>query len=196
MRFGLFITTLFATLLLHAQTRFLKHHVKSGETIYTIATKYGADAKYLLMLNNLPDNVKLGSGDVVLIRELKPGEEPATEVKEFVEKSTYQPTKTTAATSEATTGNAEEIKTTKAVAKSTTTTATKIAVEKTTAPSTINYNGTGYEVSNSGVHVVEKGQTFYRISVIYGISVDKLKEMNGLSNTNISVGQKLKVPTR
>jgi LysM repeat protein len=41
--------------------------------------------------------------------------------------------------------------------------------------------------------VVEKGQTFYRIALIYGLTIDQLKALNNMSNTNIAVGQKLKV---
>lgn len=184
MKIRLFAAILLTTLILQAQTRFLKHKVKPGETIYTIASKYGADAKYLLMLNNFPDNIKLAGGDIVLIRELKPGEEPEKETKDFFEKSEYQPAKTATVTS--------EIK----PEKNLSTTAASKTAEASPTGSVIEYNGTGYSVSNTGIHVVEKGQTFYRISVIYGISVDKLKEMNGLTNTNISVGQKLKVPIR
>ena len=188
MKLTLLFSVLLSSTLLFSQTRFLKHTVLPGETIYTIASKYGTDAKFLLMLNNLPDNIRLSGGDVVLIRELKPGEEPAKETRSFIEKSEYQPVKTEVAKTE-----------TKAAASETTSAPhASSEVKKAAAASSevINYNGTGYSVTNSGVHTVEKGQTFYRISVIYGISVDKLKEMNGLTNTNISVGQKLKVPVR
>lgn len=183
MKLTLLFTVLLSSTLLFSQTRFLKHTVLPGETIYTIASKYGTDAKFLLMLNNLPDNIRLSGGDVVLIRELKPGEEPATEAKNFIEKSEYQPEKAEASKFE-----------NKTTYSSSSTKAMNSEAQK--ANNVINYNGTGYSISHNGTHTVEKGQTFYRISVIYGISVDKLKEMNGLTNTNISVGQQLKVPVR
>lgn len=53
--------------------------------------------------------------------------------------------------------------------------------------------GTKYNVSQSDYHVVAKGQTFYRIALIYGLTVQELQEINGLSNTTIEIGQKLKV---
>ncbi len=40
-------------------------------------------------------------------------------------------------------------------------------------------------------HVVEKGQTLYRLSKIYGKPVDYIKQVNGLSSNTISIGQKL-----
>lgn len=40
-------------------------------------------------------------------------------------------------------------------------------------------------------HVVEKGQTLYRLSKIYGKPVDYIKQVNGLTGNTISIGQKL-----
>ena len=42
-------------------------------------------------------------------------------------------------------------------------------------------------------HTVVKGETLYRISKMYGMTVDDLKALNGLSSNNVSLGQKLKV---
>lgn len=40
-------------------------------------------------------------------------------------------------------------------------------------------------------HIVEAGQTLYRISVIYGVPVEELKQWNGLTTNEIKIGQKL-----
>jgi len=40
-------------------------------------------------------------------------------------------------------------------------------------------------------HTVLKGQTLYRLSKMYGKSVDYIKQVNGLSSNTISIGQKL-----
>lgn len=42
-------------------------------------------------------------------------------------------------------------------------------------------------------HTVAKGETLYRISRQYGVTVQELKEWNNLSSNLISVGQKLRV---
>lgn len=42
-------------------------------------------------------------------------------------------------------------------------------------------------------HTVQKGETLYAISRIYGMSVDDLKKLNGLNSNAVSIGQKLKV---
>ena len=44
---------------------------------------------------------------------------------------------------------------------------------------------------NASYHVVLAGETLYRISVKYNISVDKLKQLNNLPDNTISVGQKI-----
>lgn len=38
-------------------------------------------------------------------------------------------------------------------------------------------------------HVVEKGETMYRISKMAGLTVDELKEINGLKTNDLSIGQ-------
>ena len=51
-------------------------------------------------------------------------------------------------------------------------------------------------VSNSAVktHKVKKGETLYGISKKYGISIDKLIEINGLKkNPQLLLGQKIKL---
>jgi N-acetylmuramoyl-L-alanine amidase len=51
------------------------------------------------------------------------------------------------------------------------------------------------EKKYSRYHIVQKGETLWRISKLYGISVEKLKELNGISADNLlRVGQKLIIP--
>ena len=42
-------------------------------------------------------------------------------------------------------------------------------------------------------HTVQKGETLYAISKMYGMSVDEVKKINGLNSNAVAVGQKLKV---
>lgn len=44
------------------------------------------------------------------------------------------------------------------------------------------------------IHEVKKGETLYSISRSYGISVDAVKEINGLTGNDIKVGQSIKIP--
>jgi LysM repeat protein/flagellum-specific peptidoglycan hydrolase FlgJ len=48
-------------------------------------------------------------------------------------------------------------------------------------------------ISDQKIHVVQKGDTLYSISKLYGIPIDKLTELNQLSDAGISIGQVLKL---
>jgi membrane-bound lytic murein transglycosylase D len=47
--------------------------------------------------------------------------------------------------------------------------------------------------SSAEYHTVSAGETLYRISKNYGLTVDQIRSLNGLSDNTISVGQRLKV---
>ncbi|MGR3808881.1 LysM peptidoglycan-binding domain-containing protein [Jiulongibacter sp. NS-SX5] len=50
---------------------------------------------------------------------------------------------------------------------------------------------TNESYANPEYHTVSRGQTLFSISKMYGLSVSQLQSLNGISGTNISVGQKL-----
>ena len=52
------------------------------------------------------------------------------------------------------------------------------------------------KVNEKGWHVVEKGETLYSISRLYGMSVDQLIAENNLKSNAIDIGMKLKVDER
>jgi LysM repeat protein len=200
--FSFFSIFFLATTLLFAQTKFLKHKVRQGETIGSIAAKYETDKSYILMLNDFPPTVKLNAGDVVLIRELKPGEEQVKETRDFVESpsSTYVPPAPKAEpvkTEKIADTKPEPKRVERTVATTTTSSAAPTSDPKAGATAqvgdVVNFNGTVYNVSGDGYHIFEKGQTLYRLSVIYKISVDKIKALNGLTSNDVPAGTKLKV---
>lgn len=43
-------------------------------------------------------------------------------------------------------------------------------------------------------HTMQKGETLYRLSKMYGVTVDEIKAANGLTDNAVSIGQKLKIP--
>lgn len=71
-------------------------------------------------------------------------------------------------------------------------------VSESTPPSTIepaiSYNSSQV-FSSSGEYVVKKGDHLTKIAYIYGTSVSKLKEANGLVTDRLMIGQKLVVPS-
>ncbi|MCX6198900.1 MAG: LysM peptidoglycan-binding domain-containing protein [Bacteroidetes bacterium] len=180
--------------------QFLKHTVRSGETLGDIAVKYKINKRDILLLNDFPDNKKVKAGEVVLIKTLT--EKEANEA----DKAMYaQPKKQVAKQTE------EVSQPAKAAVKSEAPVQTKTAkqpVKETFAepvqksvtpppPSTkaveVGPGGTKYSVATDGYHTVQRGQTFYRVALIYGLTVEELQKINNLPNTNIEVGQKLKV---
>ena len=71
------------------------------------------------------------------------------------------------------------------------------ALPKETAKTTVvGPDGTKYEVSADGYHVVKYGQTFYRIALIYGLTIKQLQDLNNMNSPAISVGQKLRVKSK
>ena len=49
------------------------------------------------------------------------------------------------------------------------------------------------KVKRDGYHIVAKGETLYRISVNYGITVGQIRKWNNLRNNTIEIGQELKI---
>lgn len=52
---------------------------------------------------------------------------------------------------------------------------------------------TSFEPAPKGYHRVVKGDTLYKLSRDYGITVDRLKQLNNLQGSDIKIGQLLKV---
>jgi len=50
-----------------------------------------------------------------------------------------------------------------------------------------------FKVSNAPVHVVQKGDTLFGISKKYSISVAKIKKWNGLTSSDIQIGQRIRL---
>lgn len=185
-----YFTLLFSFLLLMAfstnaqsvRPQFQKHYVLQGETAASIAQKFNTTLTDFCLLNDFPKDVKLQFGQLVLIKQLLPGEEEVIETpplptkREHIkyEEATATPVKTEPAKRE---------ETAMAVA----------APSPSTKAEEVGPGGTVYKVSKSEYHVVQKGQTFYRVALIYGMTVDELKALNNLSSTSLEVGQKLKV---
>ena len=47
----------------------------------------------------------------------------------------------------------------------------------------------------SDIYIVKKGDTLYGIALKYDTTVDKLKEINNLTNNTLSIGQRLRIPS-
>lgn len=54
---------------------------------------------------------------------------------------------------------------------------------------------TNEDTSNYIIYTVKAGDSLYKIASTYGVSVDEIKNLNGLSSNLLSIGQMLKIPT-
>ena len=173
--------------------RFQEHYVRDRETPSSIAQDFNIRLKDFLMLNNFPDEVKLKPGQKVLIRILKDNENVAKEspykpvtAEEKQPKETSAPAEKPVAVKEKHTA-----KTVSSETSTTTTYATRTpAVDQSQL---VGPNGAKYEMTGGNFHVVQKGQTFYRIALIYGLKIEELKELNNMTTTDIKVGQELRI---
>ncbi len=53
---------------------------------------------------------------------------------------------------------------------------------------------TSYSTSSAKTHRVSKGETLYRISKLYGVSIADIQAENAMTNTTLSVGQTVRIP--
>ncbi|KAA3602176.1 MAG: LysM peptidoglycan-binding domain-containing protein [Calditrichaeota bacterium] len=53
-----------------------------------------------------------------------------------------------------------------------------------------------YSLENAKTHKVRNGESLWTISQKYGVSINQIKSWNGLSSSNIKIGQKLKIGTK
>ena len=172
-----FIFILLASVTAHAQIQVLhyqQHNVKPGETATSIAAQYTIPLREFLLLNDFPENIKLKAGSLVLIRGLNENETKAEEVKDK---------------------NVSGIKPTKPAAEITSQTSSPVVAPRVASTKKLEYGPTGivYHISANKFHLVEKKQTCFRIALIYGLAMEELLKLNNLPNTNIQIGQRLRV---
>lgn len=171
------------------------HVVKRGETLSKIASKYGVGIADIKKWNKLKNNtiargkkLKIHSYERVATGRKK--SEPIIASAESQSASTITSDSVPADSSAVMTtvpelAKAEAVEDSKEVKKETsvaknTPKATK--AKKSSTPS-IRY------------HTVKKGESLFRIAKKYkGVTVADIQELNGLSGSDIKIGQKLKIP--
>lgn len=168
----LLLSLIFASSFIYSQT---KHTVVKGETYYSISKKYGISVDELCSANNLNTSDVLKVGQILNI-----------------------PQKNSAATSSSSAANSSSSASSSNSAASSTN--KNQSSENTSATSSQKTANSAASTSASSTrkfdtYTVQKGDTFYRIAKINGITVNELKEMNNLADdTVLKVGDKLKIP--
>ena len=145
------------------------HTVQSGDTYFSIASKYNLTLRELIALNkNTPGRLVVGQRMVVSKAPAAAETASAATTSETPEKTTREPEKITVVRTEPT----ETFKTPEEIKHEIRTTAS----------------------SGEEFHVVQGGQTYYSISKAYGLSVKDLYELNDLNESSrLKSGQRLRV---
>jgi len=56
------------------------------------------------------------------------------------------------------------------------------------------YSGSTYASPSAKTHTVAKGETLYRISKLYNVSIPAIQSENAMSGTALSIGQRIRIP--
>ena len=149
------------------------YRVKSGDTLWSIARKYGVTVNQIKEVNNLKDNT-LSIGDLLYI---------PTKETESVTKDVYTVKNGDTLYSIARKYNltVDELKRLNKLTSNTLNIGQKLVVSKELPDTEVTYT-------------VVSGDTLYGIANKFKVSVDNLKLINNLKNNILSIGQVLKIP--
>ncbi|MBC8154068.1 MAG: LysM peptidoglycan-binding domain-containing protein [Bacteroidetes bacterium] len=157
--------------------RFIVHHVDQGQTLYAIARRYKTSVAALREANpDIKDAVRYDQVVRVPLADLSRKERKA------IDKVIRESEKEADAAKES---------------KSVSTKPSSDKSEKNAEP-VRKASGKAEPVvsGNSGIHVVQSGQTLYSLAVRYGVLQANLRKWNNLNSDNVLIGQALIVSER
>ena len=174
-------------------TTTVSHKVVAGETLTSIAAKYGVQPADIRSANNLRRNA-VRVGQVLTINDV--AADKAATAREEATANMLAATQTTNQTGQQT--QAQQKKETPAPA------ASKPEKKKETAQNTTKKNtakntaakNTTAKKSKQTVHTIKSGENLGRIAKKYGVTVDAIKKANGMKNDAIRAGAELKIPAK
>ena len=160
------------------------HRVRSGETLSTIASRYGVSIAQLKMTNRIRTNlirpgqrlrIPFGGADVVSdtkIYTVKAGDTLSTIAARYGVSVVRLKRANRLSGDSLRIGDRLEI------------------------PTQVTVSEAPKRVAQSRTHRVRSGESLYTIGKRYGVSVDRIKAANGLRRNTIRVGQELVIPAR
>lgn len=151
----------------------VSHKVAAGETLASIAEKYGVQASEIRSTNNLRRNA-VRVGQILTVANVDPAKAAA------VRQQNQKVAENTVAQEVATSSKPQAQKATASSAKKKTTASTK---KKSTG-------------GKATVHTIKSGENLGKIARKYGVTVDAIKKANGMKNDNIRAGKTLKIPAK
>lgn len=161
---------------IHKTTQ-VTHIVVKGDNLYRLSKQYGCSVDNLIAWNKL-QNSNLRIGQELIVNPAKATEKEAPAKEEKKDTIVVVPTDTIP------TVVPDTLKREEIVKDETQESITPDKAEKEEAPFQP-------EEPQQRIHIVQKGETLYRISKQYGCTVDQIKQKNNLKNNNIKIGQEL-----
>lgn len=176
------------------------HTVRKGETLASIARKYGVTQASIKQVNKVS---KARRGQKLRINTYKRRyiEQPKAPVETPVQ--TVEPTDTTSPAVNAVpadtvpAASAQEHQVSEAMAGSAANAAPRqSAPVRPAASSATKSKEPAKAAPKATTHTVRKGENLSKIATKYGVTVDAIRQANNLSGDNIRIGQKLKIPAK
>ncbi len=168
------------------------HKVRRGETVSSIARRYGITKSALRSANGLGRKSKVRRGMTLKIvtttRKYLPKPAPADSIQvEPAPADSLQPAPAaTVPDSAAPSAQASEV---------------ARAMEQSAAPAKAEKPKAGTKSKakakpKATTHKVRSGDSLYKLAKRYGVSVKAIKDANNLRDSDIKIGQKLKIPAK
>ncbi len=171
-----------------APTTTVSHKVVAGETLTSIAAKYGVQPADIRTANNLRRNA-VRVGQVLTINGVAP--DKAASARE--EATANMLAASEAANETATQTQAQQKKDTAAASS-------KSSKKKDTAAASTKKNtakgASSAKASKSTTHTIKSGENLGKIAKKYGVTVDAIKKANGMKSDAIRAGAQLKIPAK
>lgn len=187
---AILLFTLVCTLQVFSQQ--VTHEVKEGETLYSIARQYDVTVRQIKEWNGLESN-ELRRNQILIVGKRGEGRLNNTPADSLTH--TVQKQETLFSISKKYNVTISEVKSWNNLQNDN----LNVGQELRIYPSKTGELQVGSivedrsEVQNNTYYTVKSGDSLYRIARNHGMTVDELKELNGLTTNNINVGQQLTV---
>ncbi|MCM1490183.1 MAG: LysM peptidoglycan-binding domain-containing protein [Muribaculum sp.] len=148
----------------------VSHKVTKGETLASIAAKYGVQASEIRSTNGLRRNA-VRVGQILTIANVAPDKAAEVQTQEIAE------------------SNRPDDKPAVETKKQT-------PVKKETASRKSKSKSTKASSGKATTHTIKSGENLGKIARKYGVTVDAIKKANGMKNDNIRAGKTLTIPAK
>jgi membrane-bound lytic murein transglycosylase D len=165
-----------------ASDELIKHKIKKGETLSSIAQKYNVTASDIASANNMGRGNNIIAGNYLLVPQMSWKEEKPKK------KDNSTPTVTTKSENQTTELPAGIIKETDSALNLS-------GLKKSDNPKPENKNNSITTLAGKLiVHVIKRGETLWKIGQLYGVSMSKILTWNNIDNPHrVKVGEKIKI---